>query len=143
MPTNPARGSLRPGQLHLPFGPVSLHHSTLSSSTFPISLLRSRHVIHRFPFIAQLTSSMFHISLHNCLTAHFQLLSICIFYLEGPGNLVSRLTSPITHIVTSPIPVLTYLPQPPDPPSTSTQPCPSSVFFIWRPSSGLLLRNLN
>ena len=38
-------------------------------------------------------------------------------YLKGQGDLVSRLITPITHIVTLLIPVINLLPKSPDPPS--------------------------
>ena len=39
-------------------------------------------------------------------------------YWECPGDLVSRLISPTTHVVTRFIPLLTHLLSLPDPPST-------------------------
>ena len=38
-------------------------------------------------------------------------------YLEGQGDLVSRLITPITHVVTPFIPIINLLTRSPDPPS--------------------------
>ena len=39
------------------------------------------------------------------------------YYLEGQGDLVSRLITPITHIVTTILPIINLLTKSPDPPS--------------------------
>ena len=43
-------------------------------------------------------------------------------HLEGQGDLVSRLITPITHIVTLIIPIISLFTKSPDPPSKSLDP---------------------